>query len=261
MNCYAWFVRGKEHAAMCNTSIASVRKADPEARCIVVSDEHDKDWRCDALHLTCDGGPIMLANLDAQINALAYAWEHDAEQITFLDTDTIFLRPFSYYGAINFTWRDNVGLDNDGEKVVGITTRMPYNYGVIVARPSLAAFEAFIWMRERVRQMHPSHQQWYGNQLAAVELAGHRPTAGAALDARPIPWKLTSPGKTISIGKLPCTDYNYTPQAPNEDITSKFVLHFKASRRDLMGVYARRLELPWEGEATPVSELAVVTAL
>lgn len=260
MNHYAWFVRGEKHAAMCRTSIASVRKADPDARCIVVSDEENPQWKVDAIRLTCDPAPLMLANLEAQINALSYAWGHDAEQITFLDTDTILLRPFTYYGVINFTWRDNIGEDEVGTKIEGIAARMPYNYGVIAARPSLSAFECFIWMRERIRAMQPAHQHWYGNQLAAVELAGPRPQSGCDATARKIPWKLTSKGKMVTIGKLPCAIYNYTPQRAGEDVSDKCVLHFKGRRRDLMGVYARALELPWDlPDEQP--NLAMVTAL
>lgn len=262
MNYYAWFVRGDEHAAMCATSIESVRKADPDARCIVVSDDVKAKWKLDAIHLTCnpDGMPIMLANLEAQINALSYAWEHDAKRITFLDTDTIMLKPFDYYGVVNFTWRDHDGTDEDGTKVAGVTARMPYNYGVVLARPSLSAFECFIWMRERIRQMHPSHQQWYGNQLAAVELAGPPPKSGCDFVTREIPWRLTSHGKTVTIGQLPCMEYNYTPQKPGEDLTGKYVLHFKGRRRSLMAIYARALGLTWT-LPEPELELAVVNAL
>lgn len=263
MNVYAWFVRGEEHAAMCNTSIAAVRKADPEARCIVVTDEIEKKWTCDALLLTCDPGqPIMLANLDAQISALSYAWSHKASQITFLDTDVLLLKPFSYYGVVNFTWRDSVGKDDDGETVEGIAARMPYNYGVITATPSLSSLECFIWIRERIRSMHKNHQQWYGNQLAVVELAGARPTEGSAMVVRRIPWGLTSHGRQLTVGMLPCTTYNYTPQRPGEDVSEKYALHFKGKRRPLMATYAKALGLPWTlPEPAAPATLAMVTAL
>jgi hypothetical protein len=260
MNTYAWFVRGKQHAAMCRTSIASVRKADPEARCLVVTDEEKRDWKVDALLLQCDSGPIMLANMEAQVNALYYAIEHDADRITFLDTDTIMLRTFDYLGALNFTWRDNIGEDDDGEKIEGIAKRMPYNYGVILARPTLSALEALIWMRERVRNMHPNYQQWYGNQLAAVELAGPRPESGSALEVRRLPWRLTALGKGVTIGKLPCSTYNFTPQRAGEDVSDKCVLHFKGRKRGLMAGYARALDLPWDIEEE-TQPLAMVNVL
>lgn len=247
---YAWFVRGAEHAAMCRTSVESVKKADPGARCYVVTDEHDSGWLVPEVQtlLIEPGMPIMLANLEAQIAAMASAWADGFERLTLIDTDTLVLKPIEAFGDIAFTWRDSIGLDDDGEKIEGIAARMPYNYGVIVARPSIRSFEALIWIRERIRGMHASHQQWYGNQLAVAELAGPRPrdvASPAQLDERPIPWRLTNLGKRLRIGKLPCVTHNFTPQTPTDVIDGKFVLHFKGAKRALMKVYAARLGLGW----------------
>lgn len=250
MTSYAWFVRGAHHAAMCRTSIESVRRADPSARIILVTDEDPRSWNIEAMHLSiAPGQPIMLANIEAQIAALWAAASQRDEQIVFLDTDTLMVRPFMNTSAdVDFTWRDSIGLDDDGEKVEGIASRMPYNYGVISAYPGLAALEVFIWIRERIRVMHDSHQKWYGNQLAVAELAGARPAAGTATEARRIPWRLTLPGRTVSIGKVPCETHNYTPQAADEDVSEKFVLHFKGRKRALMEVYAKRLGVGWYAE-------------
>ncbi len=259
---YAWFVRGAAHAAMCRTSIESVKKADPGAQCIVVTDEANPPWQIpDVLLLNIDPGmPIMLANLEAQIQALSWAWTGNYERITFLDTDTLLLKPLLAFGDIAFTWRAYVGVGEEGEKVEGIAVRMPYNYGVIVARPCLKSFEAFIWLRERIRAMHSQNQQWYGNQLAAAELAGPRPESGGGIDQRCLPWKITNHGKTIQVGKLPCEQYNYTPQKPGEDVTEKYVLHFKGGKRDLMSIYAKRLGLGWYVQERD-TDLAMVASL
>jgi hypothetical protein len=249
-NRYAWFVRGPLHAAMCRASIESVLKADKDARCIVVTDEDRPSWavqNAQLLHVE-PGMPIMLANLEAQVLALSAAWTDGDEQITFLDTDTLLLKPIHWFGDVTFTWRDNVGIDDDGEKVEGVAARMPYNYGVVIARPGIRSFEAFVWMRERVRQMHDNHQLWYGNQLAAAELAGGRPkdeNCGGVLTTRRIPWRLTNHGKELQIGKLPCARFNYTPQAIGEDVSDKYVLHFKGGKRPLMRLYAESLGLGW----------------
>lgn len=246
-NSYAWFVRGATHAAMCRTSVESVKKADPKARCIVVTDERQHDWDIPGvLHLQIDEGlPIMLANLEAQVSAMSAAWNDNHEQIVFLDTDTLMLKPMECFGDIAFTYRDNVGIDDNGEKVEGVAARMPFNYGVVIARPSLKSFEAMLWIRERIRSMHYTHQHWYGNQLAAAELGGRMPDKDVEIVDRVIPWKLTKAGKTLQVGKIPCERFNYTPQALDEDVTEKFVLHFKGARRDLMKPYAERLGLNW----------------
>jgi hypothetical protein len=242
---YAWFVRGATHSAMCRTSIESVKKADRFARCIVVT-EHGEPFETlgEDIHLTIDAGmPIMLANLEAQVRTLALA----TDPVYFIDADTILVKPFDVGACdVAFTWRDNVGVDDDGEKVEGVAARMPYNYGVVVANRTHGAMEAFIWMRERVRVMHSNHQQWFGNQLAAAELAGPRPSGdGVEFAQRTIPWRLTNQGMRIGVLKLPCALYNYTPQVDGEDVSSRYLLHFKGGRRDLMPVYADAMGLGW----------------
>ena len=38
MTSYSWFVRGEKHAALAQTSMAAVKRADPLARLIVATD-------------------------------------------------------------------------------------------------------------------------------------------------------------------------------------------------------------------------------
>jgi hypothetical protein len=152
---YVWFVRGAKHAAMALTSIASVRKTEHGGvRCVVVTDEPKRDWDLGnaARMLVIDPGqPIMLANLDAQVNAL-FDVAHGG-QVIFLDTDIILLKQLPCLADLTITWRDHVGIKDD-EKVEGVASLMPYNYGVVVARKNDQVVETFIWMRERIRKMH-----------------------------------------------------------------------------------------------------------
>lgn len=247
-NLYCWFVRGEAHAAMCRTSIESVKRYDPDHRLVVVTDEEAPSWEVDApLVKIAAGMPIMLANLEAQCRVLA---KTDCP-VTFLDTDTLLLEPLPRVPVdLTITWRDSVGLDDDGAKVEGVAAAMPYNYGVIRADASYGALEAFIWLRERIRRMHSGHQQWYGNQLALFELAGRRPENGERTETRRIPWSLTNPGNAITVRKLPGSQWNYTPAKVGERLLGKrSVLHFKGHSRALMESYAKRLELPWEQAA------------
>jgi hypothetical protein len=243
MTTYCYFVRGERHAALANLSIASVRAVDTLASIVVTTDEKigTRTWQVDAAvcHIS-PGLPIMLANLEAQINALFFA--DPAEPIVFLDTDTLVMQKPLVHSDLTITWRDYVDL-KDGEKIEGVAALMPYNYGVIMARFGMNTVEAFIWLRERIRKMHIGHQQWYGNQLALAELAGPRPQEGTAHERRRIPWALTTPGNEISITKLPGEIWNYTPRAPDEDVSGKGILHFKGGSRPLMEVYAKRLFL------------------
>ena len=247
MTSYVYFVRGAKHAAMCQTSIDSVRKVDKRARVIVMTDDAPGSWSVEAMTSFIPGGmPIMLANLEAQVSAMFLA--NQDEPIVFLDTDILLLKELSAFGDLTVTWRDHVGVVDD-EKVEGVAAQMPYNYGVIVAAPGMRATEAFIFMRERIRKMHARHQLWYGNQLALAELCGPRPASRTETVDRTIPWTLTDHGNEVRITKLPAETHNYTPQKVGEDISGKYVLHFKGGARPLMESYAQRLGLSWREAA------------
>lgn len=251
MRTYAYFVRGAKHAALCRTSIQSVKKADPKALIVVATDEEKREWTIPgaAIHEFSPGLPIMLANLEAQCAILA---THAHESVTFLDTDILMLEPLpSTPGAdITITWRDHALVGEDGEKIEAVAGSMPYNYGVLRATCSYPALEAFIWMRERIRKMHEGHQRWYGNQLALCELAGPRPQAGFSLDTRHIPWLLTKMGNPVRIAKLPGERWNWTPSQIGQRIHGEHsILHFKGKARPLMESYAAKLGLEWDKEA------------
>lgn len=242
MTTYSWFVRGREHAAMCRTSIEAARRADPGCSCLVVTDDPTVSVGKDALVVIIpDAGPIMVANIEAQIHALMA----NHGEIVFLDTDVLLLQPIPSIGELTITWRDHVLLDEHEQKIEGIAAAMPYNYGVMRVKTCKATIEAFIWLRERVRRMHVQQQNWYGNQLAMHELAGPRPTVGVQIDVRRIPWQLAKPSTFISIGKIPCDIYNHTPRVAHNEVKDQHALHFKGKSRGLMEGYAKALGLGW----------------
>jgi hypothetical protein len=251
LNTYAYFVRGAKHAALCRTSMESVKKADPKALFVVATDDSTRDWAVPgaAIHEFAPGMPIMLANLEAQCSILASNLQCP---IVFLDTDILMLEPLpATPGAdITITWRDHALVDDAGAKVEAVAGVMPYNYGVIRANPTYPAIEAFIWMRERVRRMGEQHQKWYGNQLALAQLAGPRPDTGMHLDTRHIPWLLTRAGNPVRIAKLPGERWNWTPSQVGQRIHGLHsILHFKGRSRPLMESYAKKLDVTWHAEA------------
>ena len=245
----AYFVRGELHAKMAATSIASLPKGVVP---IVMTDEPTSrilDFLPDDMVFWFDSAnaPIMLANLEAQCQVLSLVKTGD--RVAFLDTDIIVQGDALWQVArdehLFVTWREKL-VENPDEYAQMLASRMPYNYGVIVAMASYSAQQAFTYMRERVRVMSDRLQSWYGNQVALSALAGVKPgTDEIVVDDRRIAWTPTSMGCRISIAKGPCSTWNYTPQTPDEDITGKHVLHFKGVKRNLMGVYAQRLGLPW----------------
>jgi hypothetical protein len=240
---YVWFVRGDEHAAMCRTSVESVRKVDARADIRIMTDDPGREVM-GATHFDSHSAPIMLANLDAQVEALL-ARRDDRDKFVFLDADVILLSEIPHVGDLTVTWRSHVYESDDGEKISGVAASMPYNYGVLACKWRKSSIEAFVWMRERIRKMHRNQQEWYGNQIALAELAGPCPVVGTAVENRKIPWLLHQPATDLIVGKIPCDRYNYTPKKAGEDVGGKFALHFKGKSRGLMKDYAAQLGLGW----------------
>ena len=173
--------------------------------------------------------PAMVANLDAQIDCLLST--PMGERVLFLDADTIMLQPFPWTDAdLHVTWRSEVNGDTE------MARQQPYNYGVLGANVTPATIEAFIWLRARILRMTAERQKWYGNQLALESLLG-QPGARKG-DAR-VRWTLDDEGTPLSVQELPCDVWNYSPDAADEDVTKKGILHFKGGRKDLIEVYTR----------------------
>jgi hypothetical protein len=240
---YCWFVRGQEHSALCQVSMASVRKADHKAVCHVVTDDPKVGVTGAQMIRFEPGLPMMVANLEAQLQMLG---SYLGEQVVFLDTDVLFLKPFPrhYEEGLVVTWRKTVGgkiTDIPG----GVAEVMPYNFGVLSAVSGLRTIEAFIWMRERVRKMDPRLQVWWGNQIALASLCGPTPDSGEVTDVRRIPWLLPEPGMPVRVRKLPGSIWNYTPGDEAEDLTGRGAVHFKGHTRPWMKTVAERLALPW----------------
>lgn len=246
---YVWFVRGEAHAMMCETSMAAARRVDSRAECHVYTDDPALTTLAGGgtLHAMESGLPIMMANLEAQVRAIYDT--KPGEHLAFLDTDVLLLeRPLSdlFQYDLAVTWRAYSLLnETTGEPIIGNAAQQPYNYGVLMARAGLPAVESFLWMRERVRRMSTQLKNWYGNQLALAALAGPRPERGSQLDERAIPWSPTERGNKVRILKVPCEQWNYTPQKPGENMAGRGALHFKGVKRPLMEVYAKAMGLPW----------------
>lgn len=242
MTAYAWFVRGEQHAGLAQVAMASIKKVDRAASFIVsTDDERLADIPGARMVRFKSNLPIMVANLEAQLMVL---WEQRTP-VWFLDTDLIVLKPLPplWEEQIAVTWRANLG-GKLKDATEGIEL-MPYNYGVVGAHPGRRVFEAFVWMRERIRRMSPQLQGWYGNQMALAALAGPAPAEGEVTELRRIPWRLDSPSPELRVRKIPGDVWNYTPAEAGEDLTGLGVLHFKGHARPLMEEYAAQLGLPW----------------
>ena len=107
MTSYAWFVRGAKHAALAQTSMAAVRRADPQARLIVATDEAGLVVPGAEMVRFAPGLPLMVANVEAQLTVM---WSHRTP-VWFIDTDVLILKPLPEQReeGITVTWRDTVG--------------------------------------------------------------------------------------------------------------------------------------------------------
>lgn len=228
-----YWIRGNEHRDMAILSIHSARRVYKHCRVFIYTDDPDLAKVSGAhMHYLAPGRPAMVANLDAQVTHLMTGQPSD--RVLFLDADTLVRKAFPFGTADLYpTWRDNVGIKG-GKPVEGIAKLMPYNYGVLGAIVSPATVEAFLWLRARILQMTPAHRDWYGNQFALADLCGG--IRGA--ERVRIPWTIDdATGTELSIARLPCNTWNYTPEAANEDVSDKGILHFKGGRKDMMEAY------------------------
>lgn len=234
-----YWVRGVAHADLLELSIASVRRAyGSGVHVCVYTEEGDpaRDRNLPAWRgVLPSGRPPMIANLDAQLAAAGPA--PDGTPILFLDADTLVREPYELPAEYDLgpTWRDHVARQEE-TAIAGIAKVMPYNYGVLYGRAGPRLHEALLWLRARIWRMAEAHRQWYGNQFALAELAGH-PSLGDA--AVPICWSLEDEGMTLlRVRRLPCDTHNYTPERADEAVEGKVVLHFKGGRKDMMERYA-----------------------
>lgn len=240
MTTYCYWIRGAEFAELAKLSIASVRKLSPfliERKTIIYTDETAPSWLDSVapygsgieVRQLRHGRPAMVANLDAQVDALLKA--SAGERILFLDADTLVCKQFPWQAGIDLyaTWRDHVNGDREMARF------QPFNYGVLGAVAGPATIEAFIWLRSRILQMAPKNQDWYGNQLALADLLGA--PRGEAWTAR-IRWALMDEGTELRVLPLPCEEWNFSPDSADQDVANKGILHMKGNRKDLMQHYS-----------------------
>jgi hypothetical protein len=185
----------------------SVRAAMPDARIVHLTDtETPAVIGADAVERRpYDGSHLMTFRL-------AHFAHMPPCDVVFLDTDVIVQRDLAPLFASGFdialTRRSDIGLDPQG---VDVAAAMPYNTGVMLGRPSGRDF----WQNAlRVCEgFEDDAQRWWGDQFAVKMVAEVAP---------------------IRILDLPCDPYNYSPSTENEDVSGKFVVHYKGPRKAWM---------------------------
>jgi hypothetical protein len=132
----------------------------------------------------------------------------DDEPTITLDTDCIIQKDLGHVFDDEFdialTYRDYAVIDPLGRD---ITQTMPFNTGVMFCR------NPKVWLDclHEMHQMSMEFKTWYGDQLAIKKVAAnHR------------------------LKRLSCDLYNYTPRKKNEDVSEKYVVHYKGLRKAWM---------------------------
>jgi len=196
------FLHVGEDATLPELMIESVRKAMPGVRLLQMTD-NNTPWLVDEVQvLPYDGERLM-----------TYRLQHLAardEQMLVLDTDVIVQRDLSDV----FRKRFDVALTRRTRPLMyegrNLSQMMPYNTGVMFSRCRAFWQEAY----QTCQSAPEDVQRWFGDQLC-VRLAAE-----------------TGHYKVL---ELPVDKYNYSPRTADEDVSNRFVVHYKGpTRKDWM---------------------------
>lgn len=165
------------------------------------------------LHLTDEATPaiagtntVRLPNVYA--NPTIFRMKHLSlleGDVLCIDTDVIIQRDLSPIFEFDFdvalTRRDYKIVDPDGRDISKI---MPYNTGVMFQRNGRFWDEGF-------RITVDAGLDWYSDQLVAAKL-----------------------DRYYNVLKLNCDNFNYKPHSLEEDVSNRYVLHYKGDARKLL---------------------------
>ena len=131
-----------------------------------------------------------------------------AEPALIVDTDVVFVRDVRHVWEQEFdvalTRRDGPAPDPNG---VDLAEVMPYNTGVMFSRSQP------FWQRchELCSGFPPEVQRWYGDQYAV---------------------RFAAP--EFKVLELAVDPYNYSPGSADEDVSQRYVVHYKGPRKEWM---------------------------
>ena len=122
-----------------------------------------------------------------------------------LDTDVVLQRDISCLFSLPFdaafTWRDGPIPDGAGND---LSKLMPINSGVILYRNRDVWRECLEWCKK-------GDFGWYADQFA-----------------------MAANWRKFDILRLHCDNFNYTPKSPDEDVSTRYAVHYKGKRKEWM---------------------------
>ncbi|MCC7484463.1 MAG: hypothetical protein IT529_05695 [Burkholderiales bacterium] len=201
------FVHVGPDPLLASIMVASARRAMPAARIVHLADEATPavGGVNETVRRPYDGAHLMDFRL-AHFAALAPC------EVLFLDTDVMiekdFTPLFDWEFDVALTVREDMVIDPFG---VDVAVDMPYNTGVMLAKPSGWAF----W-REAARHcagLPEEERRWWGDQHAVKAVADTAP---------------------LCVLDLPCALYNHSPHLATDDLSGRFAIHYKGYRKPWM---------------------------
>lgn len=168
---------------------------------------------CEALQLTDQETPgiegCTAVRMDFEHeNLTMFKMEHLSRlegDILVLDTDVIVQKDISKVFAFDFdvalTWRDGPIWSDDGQDLAKI---MPINCGVMFSRSPRFWAHCIEWSKQ-----HPGG--WYSDQFAVAAN-----------------WR------RFNVLRLNCDNFNHTPNSKAEDVSKRYVVHYKGKRKAWM---------------------------
>ena len=187
--------------------VASVRAAMPGARIVQMTDFDTRK--------VVGVDEVIRRQWDQKLlmpYRLLHLMEFPVADAIFLDADVVVqkdFRPlFQDEFDIGLTYRDET--DPSLRKSPEAYQMMPFNTGVMLSRASGRDF--WVEAHRACLAMPQDRQYWFGDQLAIKEVAART---------------------TLNVRQYPCALYNYSPARWDEDLSGKFVIHYKGDNRKI----------------------------
>lgn len=194
--------------------VASVKRVMPAAKIVQMTDYDTKPVTGvdEIIRKRYDGRFLMPYRM-------LHLQDFPEPQAIFLDTDIVVrkdLTPvFDEDFDVGLTIRLGPIIDPNG---VDVTKEMPYNTGVMFSKQAGKPFWA--GAHRYCLSLPEEEREWWGDQISV---------------------KATADTSSLKLKTFPCNLYNYTPSSPDENLSDKFIVHYKGRRKDWMLVPNQKL--------------------
>ena len=215
------------HSELIPLFLDSIRRTHPSAEIVMLTDlDSNFDEGFDQIiRHKIEPQKLMLDRLKAQRAFLAS--ERFDGPIVMLDTDILGNRNLASTFASDY----DVGVTIQDDPRFPSEVDMPYNNGVVFVRNERcqAVLRYFDRLIELIQAMPQPLHAWFGNQYAVRDLLGRlQPDEIVQIEA-------------ARIKVFPCSLYNYAPEFVEEEVSGKYILHFRGRKKRLMPAFARKL--------------------